>query len=1009
MLEYTYEQMVFRAEALNLAPGTGEGALYRMKRIRGLAAFLGISIACANASAQSWKFVVTGDSRGGGSGANEVNTAVLGEMAVAITNEQPDLVMFSGDLVEGYPATQPAFELWTNAMGPVYKAGIPVLVVRGNHDRGTGWVEVFGADIPDNGPPGEIDLTYWVTNKNAIFIAFDNYTAAHQVNQPWLDAVLASNNLPHVFSMGHEPAFSVWHPDCLDDYPAQRDAFWTSLAEAGAKVYFCGHDHFYDHMRLDDGDGNIENDLHQFLAGTAGAPLYVDDPYDGDNGVWTPVRYLHERQHGYLLVTIDEYLATVEWKHRASPGVYTTAETFSYSVIDQYRAGRPYPPDATTAAPADADLRWQSVASVLSHDVYWGTNEASVTGATTNSPLFMGNQPGTSYDLAFLDYLESYYWRIDEHLASGTVLTGHVWRFTTKARLDHGASAPVPADGASLVSPETDLNWTAGGDSAVHRVFLGTNAAQVAAATTNSPQYRGSQLAATYDPDALEYVSSYYWRVDEELADGAIVTGAVWSFSTRPVPRTLHVATGGLNNPPYTNWTDAALEIASALEAALEGDTILVGSGVYGLSSTLAVTNGVRLQSAGGRDSTIIDGGNAVRCVEISHEDAVVSGFTIRNGLALIGGGVFINLAGALENCLVTGNVTSGSNSDGGGVLCSWGGLVKDCEIVGNTAGDDGGGVACKDGGEVRNCIVRGNVCADTGGGVYLSGGAVWGSLIFDNEGPNGGGVYTKEGGAVRNCTITANRTSGEGGGIWFGDIGTVMNCIVYHNTGAQPATRNLGGNVQGMFYSCTIPDPSGVEVVTNDPQFVDFDGGNYRLSADSPCIDRGGDLVGTAPDLDGVPRPLDGDDNGEAAMDMGSYEFAHQGADTDGDGLFDAFEVLGGLNPREAAGNDGPGGDPDGDDLNNLGEQTADTHPNDKSSVLRLTGILSSLENVRVEWQGGVSARQYLEFRDDLISTAANWKVIFTNPPPTAVTTNFIGGGPTNSAGFYRLRAVRP
>ena len=52
-------------------------------------------------------------------------------------------------------------------------------------------------------------------------------------------------------------------------YPAARDSLWESLLSAGAKIYFSGHDHFYDHTIIDDGDENPQNDMHQVIVGTA--------------------------------------------------------------------------------------------------------------------------------------------------------------------------------------------------------------------------------------------------------------------------------------------------------------------------------------------------------------------------------------------------------------------------------------------------------------------------------------------------------------------------------------------------------------------------------------------------------------------------------------------------------------------------------------------------------------------------------------------------------------------
>jgi len=41
------------------------------------------------------------------------------------------------------------------------------------------------------------------------------------------------------------------------------------------------------------------------------------------------------------------------------------------------------------------------------------------------------------------------------------------------------------------------------------------------------------------------------------------------------------------------------------------------------------------------------------------------------------------------------------------------------------------------------------------------------------------------------------------------------------------------------------------------------------HLQAASPCIDAGTNLTGIVDDLDEIPRPLDGDTNGVATVDM--------------------------------------------------------------------------------------------------------------------------------------------
>lgn len=288
-----------------------------------------------------FRFVITCDSRG--SDAYGINATIFAEMVNATIAEKAEVFMFPGDLVTN--GSQSNFQGWKNAAASLYNAGITVMPIRGNHEiqgggTTTDWRNVFGADIPDNGPAGETDLTYYITHENAVFIGLDVYvgdTAIHYVNQTWLNGVLSTKQ--HVFVATHEPAFKVRHTDCLDDQATKRNTFWTSLEnEAGCRMYFCGHDHFYDHARLDDGDANPDDDVHQFVVGTAGAPLRDSASYDGTNGSWTPVRIkwrggATSSNYGYVVVEVWGDNVTAHWKLRNAANVYLPDnDVFEYSV-----------------------------------------------------------------------------------------------------------------------------------------------------------------------------------------------------------------------------------------------------------------------------------------------------------------------------------------------------------------------------------------------------------------------------------------------------------------------------------------------------------------------------------------------------------------------------------------------------------------------------------------------------------------------------------------------------
>ncbi|MDP2932832.1 MAG: hypothetical protein Q8N81_01745, partial [bacterium] len=50
------------------------------------------------------------------------------------------------------------------------------------------------------------------------------------------------------------------------------------------------------------------------------------------------------------------------------------------------------------------------------------------------------------------------------------------------------------------------------------------------------------------------------------------------------IGRDLYVAPGGTNNSPYTNWPDASTNIAWAVNAGTNGDTVWISNGVYVLT-----------------------------------------------------------------------------------------------------------------------------------------------------------------------------------------------------------------------------------------------------------------------------------------------------------------------------------------------------------------------------------------------------------------------------------------
>jgi len=103
-------------------------------------------------------------------------------------------------------------------------------------------------------------------------------------------------------------------------------------------------------------------------------------------------------------------------------GAYESGKT-SYWIPGRKlaQATMPVPPDGTYGVKPDADLMWRDGYTATSHDVYLGTNPASL--------VSQGNQSNNIFNPGALSTNTVYYWRVDAITPSGTV-TGEVWSFT---------------------------------------------------------------------------------------------------------------------------------------------------------------------------------------------------------------------------------------------------------------------------------------------------------------------------------------------------------------------------------------------------------------------------------------------------------------------------------------------------------------------------------------------------------------------------------------------------
>jgi len=266
---------------------------------------------------------------------------------------------------------------------------------------------------------------------------------------------------------------------------------------------------------------------------------------------------------------------------------------------------------------------------------------------------------------------------------------------------------------------------------------------------------------------------------------------------------------------PYAGWDTAATNIQDAIDAAVDGDQILVTNGIYqtgiGLSydffsgvmtNRVAVTKAIVVQSVNGPTVTVIkgyqvpgttNGPGAVRCVYLTN-NATLIGFTLTNGATRpypgtepgqTGGGVYCASASAtVSNCVLIGNA---AGFEGGG---AGGSTLVNCVITGNNARFGGGAAEAV----LNNCILTNNQASSAGGG--SSYGFLTNCTLVNNVAGNGGGA---SGSMLVNCLLANNQAISNGGGVDYASVTGSSRPLLINCTLKNNHAGNFGG---GAFWS---------------------------------------------------------------------------------------------------------------------------------------------------------------------------------------------------------------
>ncbi|MCD4655105.1 right-handed parallel beta-helix repeat-containing protein [bacterium] len=275
--------------------------------------------------------------------------------------------------------------------------------------------------------------------------------------------------------------------------------------------------------------------------------------------------------------------------------------------------------------------------------------------------------------------------------------------------------------------------------------------------------------------------------------------------------------------------------IQVGINAAVNGDTVLVAPGIYtgaGNKNLNPRRKCIQIISEDGPENCVIDCENDGRGFYFhSREtpDVLIEGFTIRNGNADQGGGIYCYCADpTIWNCVLTNNHAT----LGGGIY-----------VVGTNSGNM----------LISGCIISDNVASESGGGAYFRGADmdIHNCIISMNTaGEYGGGAYFRYGiSYLKNVSSTNNSASISGGGIYDKEAGIIVSNSIFWNDQPDEIFEENLHRVGVVFSDIMMPSGTypGDGNINSDPLLVSNGSNLLCLSQvasgqtlDSPCLDSG-------------------------------------------------------------------------------------------------------------------------------------------------------------------------
>lgn len=322
----------------------------------------------------------------------------------------------------------------------------------------------------------------------------------------------------------------------------------------------------------------------------------------------------------------------------------------------------------------------------------------------------------------------------------------------------------------------------------------------------------------------------------EEGFGGGITNGYLMTVSDSTFSGNSAGRGGGIDNGGWLTITNSDISSNSAIS----------GGGILN-NGDITITNSSII-------SNTADGGGGIE----NTGDITITSSSIFSNTAWLGGGIHNYGSLSINESSLYGNT-------GGGVFNGYtffyciasGSMIAENSIISNNTSSPyyGGGIRsiCESHVTLNNCSVSNNTTPSVGGGIYNEGSTL----------------------VIINTTITGNGS----GGIYNDGSGLAINSIIGNSSSGGDCAGVItdGGHNIDSDGSCGL-DPENGSLPNTDPLLgpLQDNGGptwTHALLPGSPAIDAGDNEQCPETDQRGVPRPQDGDGDGEAVCDIGSFE----------------------------------------------------------------------------------------------------------------------------------------